>query len=92
GPALLLKFMPPFSDCLICGISSQLHQEVVDFDEIIDLNHPDFQGSGLKTPPVIRLGFLTVIPKDKILGVIGQASQNTYNILIQRLINYLSDD
>jgi len=54
-PALLLKFMPPFSDCLICGVSSQLHHGVVDFDEIIDFSHPNFQISGLKTPSVIRL-------------------------------------
>ena len=41
-PAILLRRMPPFGDWLICGVSSQVHQQVVGFDEIIELSHPDF--------------------------------------------------
>lgn len=33
-PALILREMPPFRDFLICGISTQLRQEVKGFDEI----------------------------------------------------------
>lgn len=34
-PALILREMPRFKDFLVCGISTQLHQKVEDFDEII---------------------------------------------------------
>lgn len=34
-PALLLCTMPPFGDALVCGISTQLRQEVAGFDEMI---------------------------------------------------------
>jgi mRNA interferase MazF len=46
-PALALREMPPFQDFLICGISTQLHQEVEGFDEIIRASDPDFKDSGL---------------------------------------------
>ncbi len=32
-PALILKEMPLFGDYLVCGITSQLHHEVKNFDE-----------------------------------------------------------
>ena len=31
-PAVLLKKMPPFGDWLLCGVSTQLQQEVAGFD------------------------------------------------------------
>jgi mRNA interferase MazF len=34
-PALIFREMPPFKDFLVCGISTQLRQEVKDFDETI---------------------------------------------------------
>jgi mRNA interferase MazF len=34
-PALFLREMPPFNDLLVCGISTQIHQEVAGFDEIV---------------------------------------------------------
>ena len=34
-PALFLRAMPPFDDALVCGISTQLHQQVAGFDEVI---------------------------------------------------------
>ena len=41
-PALFLREMPPFSDALGCGISTQLHQQVAGFDEIIAQQDADF--------------------------------------------------
>ena len=55
-PAILLRRMPPFGDWLICGVSTQLHQEVAGFDDVIEPSHSDFQRSGLKAVSVIRLG------------------------------------
>ena len=40
-PAVLLRRMPGFGDLLVCGISTQLRQQVADFDEI---NFPDSAG------------------------------------------------
>ncbi len=34
-PALVLKQMLPYKDLLVCGISTQINQEVLGFDEII---------------------------------------------------------
>jgi hypothetical protein len=45
-PALFLKRMPPFQDYLVCGISTQLQQEMLDFDEIIVPADADFRTSG----------------------------------------------
>jgi len=47
-PALLLRQLPlPYSDYLICGISSQLHQRIENFDEAIITSDEDYLGSGL---------------------------------------------
>ena len=70
-PALFLREMPPFGDALVCGISTQLQQKVAGFDEIIGPFDVDFGGSGLRTDSLIRLGFLAVIPRNKISGSIG---------------------
>jgi mRNA interferase MazF len=70
-PALVLRQMPPFGDCLLCGLSTQLQQEVKGFDEVIAASDADFAQSGLKADSLVRLGFLVVLPKSKLLGVIG---------------------
>lgn len=61
-PALLLRQLPPFNDWLVCGISTQLHQHVEGFDEIVAVDDSDFEASGLKAASIIRLGFLAVLP------------------------------
>lgn len=61
-PALLLGKLPgSYDDWLICMISSQIHQYIQDFDEIVDKNDADFTQSGLKTSSVIRVGRLAVV-------------------------------
>ena len=35
-PVVLLREMPPFGDWLVCGISTQLHQRVADFDWLLE--------------------------------------------------------
>ena len=40
-PTIVLREMPPFRDMLVCGISSQIHQEVTGFDEMISPAAPD---------------------------------------------------
>ena len=84
-PAIFLREMPPFQDALICGISTQLQQEVKGFDEIVGRQDPDFGLSGLVQDSLIRLGFLAVIPKHKILGIIGSISKSRQNRLLKNL-------
>ena len=58
-PVILLRRMPPFDDWLVCGVSTQLHQEAAGFEETILPAHTDFRRSGLKAPSLIRLGSLS---------------------------------
>ena len=57
-PALILRELPPFGDFLVCGISTQVHQAVPGFDEVVSRTDADFAGSGLLADSVICLGFL----------------------------------
>jgi len=88
-PAILLRKMPPFGDWLVCGVSTQLRQEATGFDEIIEPSHSDFRSSGLKAPSLIRLGYLVVLPADRLLGVIGSISSERHGRLLQRLGTFL---
>jgi mRNA interferase MazF len=88
-PALILRELPPFQDLLVCGISTQLHQAVRGFDEVIALTDSDFQGSGLITDSVVRLGFLAVLPRRRIAGTIGKVSAERHERLLRRLSSYL---
>jgi mRNA interferase MazF len=85
----LLRQMPPFGDWLVCGVSAQLHQEVAGFDETVAPAHADFRQSGLKVPSLIRLGFLTVLPSDRLLGALGSISAERHDRLVQRLGAFL---
>ena len=88
-PALLLRKMPPFGDFLVCGISSQLHQGVVGFDEWLKMTDAEFSESGLLASSVIRLGFLAILPRSRIIGVIGHVSAGRHEALLKRLSLYL---
>lgn len=88
-PALILREMPPFRDFLICGISTQLRQQVKDFDEIISEADEDFASSGLDSESLIRLGFLLVLPRQQIIGSIGEISAERHQRLLKNLSDYL---
>ena len=88
-PAVVLRRMPGFGDLLVCGISTQLRQEVADFDEIIEASDADFNTSGLKAPSLIRLGFLAVLPASSFLGTIGSVSAERHQRLLSKLSKLL---
>ncbi len=88
-PAVILCEMPPFQDMLVCGVSTQLRQEVKDFDEIISPADRDFAVSGLVGESLIRLGYLTVVPQSQIVGVIGSISSIRHQGLLEKLSSYL---
>jgi mRNA interferase MazF len=82
--------MPPFGDWLVCGISGQLHQEVKGFDVVVLDNDPHFVATGLRNSSVIRLGYLAVVPKKDIPGIIDAIDSGTLKLLLQRLVDHLS--
>jgi mRNA interferase MazF len=89
-PALLLRQMPRFHDWLVCGISTQLHQYVEGFDERLAGADADFAASGLVAEPIIRLGFLAVIPPHRIAGTIGTISPERHRRQLRTLSAYLT--
>jgi mRNA interferase MazF len=88
-PAIVLREMPVYRDVLVCGVSTQLHQYVQGFDDLISPADADFAASGLVAPSVIRLGFLAVVPRRSILGTIGTIAPERHKRLLQALSNYL---
>jgi len=88
-PAVALRELPPYGDLLVCGVSTQVHQLVSGFDELIIRSDADFSTSGLLADSVIRLGFLAVLPRKSILGSIGAISPHRHRRLLHRLSAYL---
>lgn len=88
-PALLLRELPPFGDFLVCGISTPIHQAVPGFDEVISKHHSDFAGAGLMAESVIRLGFLAILPRKRIVGAIGSIGSDRHTRLLNNLSKHL---
>jgi len=81
-----------YLDWLICMISSQLHQYVDGFDEIIEESDEDFKQSGLKVTSVIRVGRLAVVSGDILVGAIGEISPGRLNRIRQTLAKWISGE
>jgi mRNA interferase MazF len=88
-PAILLREMPSYGDLLVCGVSTQLHHYVQGFDEIITPDDTDFAFSRSVAASLIRLGFLAVLPRKKILGSIGSIAPERHRRLSHALSGYL---
>ena len=88
-PAIILREMPPYKELPVCAVSTQLHQQVRDFDEIISPSDADFGKSGVKSESLVRLGFLAVLPRSRIIGSIGQISTERHQRLLTRSSDYL---
>lgn len=91
-PAIILREMPPYRDLLVCGVSTQLHQYVAGFDEIISAIDADFTLSGLLSESLIRLSFLAVLPRKNIVGSIGAISTERHKRLLKTLSDYLVEN
>ena len=90
-PVLVLSNLPgPFGDYLVCGISSQLHQEMPDWDERLTAADDDFTTSGLKVPSVIRLNWLAAVNPSASAGTLGSIASERLARLRQRLAAHLS--
>jgi mRNA interferase MazF len=89
-PVVVLREMPRYGDVLVCGISTRLQERVPGFDEVISPQDTDFGPSGLLAPSLIRLGFLSVVPRRRIAGSIGAISPERYRRLVTTLCEYLA--
>ncbi|MBI4770073.1 MAG: type II toxin-antitoxin system PemK/MazF family toxin [Chloroflexi bacterium] len=89
-PALLLGRLPgEYDDWLICMISSQMRHYVPELDEVFREGDPDFAGSGLKVPSVVRVGRLAVVEGKILLGAIGQVTPDRLRRIKGRLAEWL---
>lgn len=74
-PSLLIAPIPSsYDDWLVCMISSQLHQAIPNFDEIILKTDADFAQTRLKSESVIRLSRLAVVSETIFVGKLGEIS------------------
>lgn len=91
-PALLIGKLPGnHDDWLICMISSQLHHEVKDFDEVILDSASDFLSSGLKTSSLIRIGRLAVVHSNLLAGSIGTISLERLKQIKNKLAAWIQE-
>ena len=88
-PGLVLRILPRFGDPLVCGISTQLHQEIAGLDERIGPGDVDFAGSGLHAESVVRLTYLAVLSRHSVLGKTGFVSSERHRRLLHTLADYL---
>ncbi len=70
-------------------ISSQLSQQISEFDEVINEEDTDFKQSGLKTSSVIRISRLAVVNRNVLLGSIGNIGSERLNLIKNRLSDWL---
>jgi mRNA interferase MazF len=90
-PALVLRSLPRFpGDWLICMISTRLHQEVPELDEVVRESDPDFPLTGLKTTSLIRGTRLAVVSADLLHGSIGNLASDRLERLRSRLGRWIT--
>jgi mRNA interferase MazF len=89
-PAILLRVRPPFGDFLVCGISSQLRQQVRGLDENILRTDMDFADSGIRTDSLIRVGFLAIHTPQQIIGSIGKISGERHRRRLKQPADFIT--
>ena len=91
-PALILKRLPgKFDDWLICMISTSLHQEISNFDEMIIKINSDFILSGLKKDSLIRISRIAVVSSKLLQGKIGEIDNERIKRIKLKLSHWLID-
>ncbi len=89
-PALVIRRLSGVhDDWLICMISSQLSQQIPDFDEVVNDEDMDFKQSGLKTSSVIRISRLAVVNRTVLLGSVGSIGKERLELIKNRLSNWI---
>lgn len=90
-PVLLLQQLPGrFGDWLVCMISSQQHQQIPNFDELIAEQDRDFSQSGLHRPSVIRIARVAVVETGLLSRRIGRISKSRLARIKKRLARWIA--
>jgi mRNA interferase MazF len=90
-PALVLAILPGvYQNVLICGISTQLHDLLADWDDEIHPGDADFARSGLHRASAIRPSYVYAADVGEIAGVIGRVDALRLDRVRQRLARLLS--
>jgi len=88
-PALVVAKLPgTVESVLLCGISSRLLISIEGWDVLVDHQHPDFVGSGLHVPSMIRPSWLAAFPTAGLMAI-GSVSRATVNEVRLRLASVL---
>ncbi len=91
-PVLVLGKCPgKFDDWLICPISSRLHQATPGLDELVNSSDPDFAGTGLVVPSVIRVCRLAVVEGSLLQGAIGSLEPARLTRVMASLKNWINN-
>ena len=89
-PALVVVLLPgPYQNVLLCGISTQLHLLLPNWDDLIQTTDSDFAASGLHQESVIRLSYLYAADASEITGVIGSVDPIRLARVRTRLADHL---
>lgn len=89
-PVLLLARVPgPYDDWLVCMVSTQRHQCVEGFDELVAPDASDYDQSGLKAPSVIRVGRLAVVSDEMLVGCLGAIGESRLARIRKRLADWI---
>ena len=89
-PALFLADLPgSYQTVLLCGVSTQLENVEVQWDELIDAADADFALSRLHRPSTIRLSYLFAVYSNQLRGKIGQIADDRRDRLLARLADLL---
>jgi mRNA interferase MazF len=91
-PVVLLARVPGiFDDWAVCMISSQKHQYLPGFDEIISADEENFEETGLQITSVVRIARLAVVHIDQLEGAIGEIAQSRLQRIRKRLAQWIQD-
>lgn len=88
-PALLLQIAPPYSDFILCSITTQLQSRVADVDELIESSDADFARSGLKQTSLVRAAFLVTLAPEDVAGKLGEIAPERLARIQHNLARFL---
>lgn len=89
-PALIIAVAPgPHADLLLALVTSQIHQAVSEFDEIIEPSDSDFPLSGLKVSSTVRIARLTTVDPSVVNARLGNISAKRLQQIRNRLAEWL---
>ncbi len=90
-PALLIAPLPgKYGDWLVCMISTQIDQAIINFDEIVYEDSIDFILSGLKKASVIRISRLSIVTEDILFGTTGEIANERLHCIKQKLAEWIA--